>query len=105
MSLMSKSISNPTTVQSLGPLLKSARDIMRKDKGRNGDLDRLPMLTWIMFLKYLDDMELQREEPGGPSGRMRSEGDSLDMRKASGKPRSPTPTGNFQSNLTAICPT
>ena len=38
---MSKAAS-PTTVQSLGALLKSARDIMRKDKGLNGDLDRLP---------------------------------------------------------------
>src|SRR5438034_7881388 len=47
----------PTTAQSLGSLLKSARDIMRKDKGLNGDLDRLPMLTWIMFLKFLDDQE------------------------------------------------
>src|ERR1017187_4636337 len=27
----------------------------------NGDLDRLPMLTWIMFLKFLDDLEIQRE--------------------------------------------
>ena len=27
----------------LGALLKFARDIMRKDKGLNGDLDRLPM--------------------------------------------------------------
>ncbi|MDO9586224.1 MAG: class I SAM-dependent DNA methyltransferase, partial [Syntrophales bacterium] len=35
---------------------------MRKDKGLNGDLDRLPMLTWIMFLKFLDDLEIQREE-------------------------------------------
>src|SRR5437867_9777113 len=50
-----------TTVQSLGSLIKSARDIMRKDKGLNGDLDRLPLLTWIMFLKFLDDLELQRE--------------------------------------------
>ena len=51
-----------TTAQSLGSLIKSARDIMRKDKGLNGDLDRLPMLTWIMFLKFLDDLEMQREE-------------------------------------------
>ncbi len=58
---MTKLISTPTTAQSLGALLKSARDIMRKDKGLNGDLDRLPMLTWIMFLKFLDDLELQRE--------------------------------------------
>ena len=56
-----KSITIPTTAQSLGALLKSARDIMRKDKGLNGDLDRLPMLTWIMFLKFLDDLEIQRE--------------------------------------------
>ena len=50
-----------TTAQQLGSLIKSARDIMRKDKGLNGDLDRLPMLTWIMFLKFLDDVE-QNEE-------------------------------------------
>ena len=35
---------------------------MRKDKGLNGDLDRLPLLTWIMFLKFLDDMERLREQ-------------------------------------------
>jgi hypothetical protein len=38
-----KTVANQTTAQSLGSLLKSARDIMRKDKGLNGDLDRLPM--------------------------------------------------------------
>ncbi len=53
---------NLTTSQRLGSVLKSARDIMRKDKGLSGDLDRLPMLTWIMFLKFLDDMELIREQ-------------------------------------------
>jgi type I restriction enzyme M protein len=35
----------PTTAQQLGSIVKSARDIMRKDKGLNGDLDPLPMLT------------------------------------------------------------
>ncbi|MGN6552137.1 MAG: type I restriction-modification system subunit M [Verrucomicrobiota bacterium] len=59
----------PTTAQSLGALLKSARDIMRKDKGLNGDLDRLPMLTWIMFLKFLDDLELQREDEAKLAGK------------------------------------
>ena len=49
-----------TTAQQLGAIIKSARNLMRKDKGLNGDLDRLPMLTWIMFLKFLDDMELMR---------------------------------------------
>ncbi len=46
-----------TTAQQIGGLIKSARDIMRKDKGLSTDLDRLPLLTWIMFLKFLDDME------------------------------------------------
>src|SRR5205809_5874985 len=59
---MSKSINLPTTAQSLGALLKSARDIMRKDKGLNGDLDRLPMLTWLLFLKFLDDHEAIRDD-------------------------------------------
>ena len=59
----------PSPAQSLGALLKSARDIMRKDKGLNGDLDRLPMLTWIMFLKFLDDLEVQREEEAKLSGK------------------------------------
>jgi type I restriction enzyme M protein len=59
----------PTTAQSLASLVKSARDIMRKDKGLNGDLDRLPLLTWIMFLKFLDDLELQRAEETKLSGK------------------------------------
>src|SRR5207248_2194264 len=51
-----------TTAQQLSSIIKSARDTMRKDKGLNGDLDRLPMLTWILFLKLLDDSEQLREE-------------------------------------------
>ena len=51
-----------TTAQRLDRIIKSARRIMRKDKGLNGDLDRLPMLTWILFLKFLDDMERIEEE-------------------------------------------
>jgi len=58
-----------TTTQQLGSLIKSARDIMRKDKGLNGDLDRLPMLTWIMFLKFLDDLEQMREQEALMSGK------------------------------------
>jgi type I restriction enzyme M protein len=59
----------PTTAQQLGSLVKSARDIMRKDKGLNGDLDRLPMLTWIMFLKFLDDMEQIRVQESKLAGK------------------------------------
>jgi type I restriction enzyme M protein len=46
----------------LSSLIKSSRDIMRKDAGLNGDLDRLPQLSWILFLKCYDDLELRREQ-------------------------------------------
>lgn len=58
-----------STAQQLASLVKSCRDIMRKDKGLNGDLDRLPMLTWIMFLKFLDDMEQIRQEEAKLAGK------------------------------------
>lgn len=58
-----------TTAQQLGSLIKSARDIMRKDRGLNGDLDRLPMLTWVMFLKFLDDVERSEQVEAKLSGK------------------------------------
>ena len=64
------SATTQSTAQQLGAIIKAARDIMRKDKGLNGDLDRLPMLTWIMFLKFLDDMERQRETEALLEGRL-----------------------------------
>src|SRR5205814_9856494 len=66
---MKQALKTATTSQSLGSLVKSARDIMRKDKGLNGDIERLPMLTWIMFLKFLDDLELQREAEAKIAGK------------------------------------
>jgi len=30
--------------------------------GLSGDLDRLPLLTWIRFLRFLDDLEVQSED-------------------------------------------
>src|SRR3990167_4810092 len=64
-----KSAQPLTTAQRLSSIVKSCRDIMRKDKGLNGDLDRLPMLTWIMFLKFLDDMEQIREQEAKMAGK------------------------------------
>jgi type I restriction enzyme M protein len=58
-----------TTAQQLGSLIKTARDIMRKDKGLNGDIDRLPMLTWVMFLKFLDDLEATHEQKAALAGK------------------------------------
>jgi hypothetical protein len=65
-----KNVAQPlTTAQRLGALIKSARQIMRKDKGLNGDLDRLPLFTWILFLKFLDDMEINAESEAGLAGK------------------------------------
>jgi len=49
-----------TSKARLSSVIKSARDIMRKDAGLNGDLDRLPQLSWILFLKCFDDLEQRR---------------------------------------------
>jgi len=54
--------SKHNTKASLSSLIKSSRDIMRKDAGLNGDLDRLPQLSWILFLKCYDDLEIVREQ-------------------------------------------
>src|SRR5580692_706440 len=44
----------------LGSIIKTARDIMRKDAGLNGDLDRLPLLSWLLFLRAFDAKERER---------------------------------------------
>src|SRR6266542_3674722 len=45
----------------LASVIKSARDAMRKDAGLNGDLDRIPQLAWLLFLKAFDGLEQTRE--------------------------------------------
>lgn len=55
--------------QFLDSLLKSPRDILRKDEGLNGDVDRLPLLIWVMFLKFLDDPEIRREQEAKLAGK------------------------------------
>ena len=50
-----------STREQLSSIIKSARDLMRKDAGLSGDLDRLPQLSWVLFLKCYDDMEQRRE--------------------------------------------
>jgi type I restriction enzyme M protein len=57
-----------TTSHSLASLIATARKSLRKDKGLNGDLDRLPLLTWVMFLKFLDDAEITRESEAHLAG-------------------------------------
>lgn len=44
----------------LAAAIKTARDVMRKDAGLSGDLDRTPQLAWLLFLKAFDDLERKR---------------------------------------------
>ena len=46
-----------TTPQQLGSIVKSRTRQDAQGQRASGDTDRLPQLTWIMFLKFLDDME------------------------------------------------
>lgn len=58
-----------TTRENLSALIGTARKILRKDKGLNGDVDRLPLLTWVMFLKFLDDLEIVHAEEAELDGK------------------------------------
>ena len=57
-----KKATTPTSPQAkLASVIKTARDAMRKDAGLNGDLDRIPQLAWLLFLKAFDGLEQNRE--------------------------------------------
>ena len=57
-----KKTETPTSPQAkLASVIKSARDAMRMDAGLNGDLDRIPQLAWLLFLKAFDGLEQNRE--------------------------------------------
>lgn len=49
------------TQTKLQTVIKEARNTMRKDAGLNGELDRLPQLAWLLFLKAFDDLEDERQ--------------------------------------------
>ena len=46
---------------SISTTVKSMQDIMRKDTGVDGDLQRIGQIGWLLFLKILDDKETEDE--------------------------------------------
>ena len=42
---------------SIGNLVKTIQDIMRKDVGVDGDAQRISQIVWLLFLKIFDDKE------------------------------------------------
>ena len=54
-----------TSKQRLSTIIKRVRDKLREDAGISTDAERLPQLTWMLFLKFLDDHEKAQEEELG----------------------------------------
>jgi type I restriction enzyme M protein len=54
-----------STKQRLHTLIKTVRNKLREDAGMSTDADRIPQLTWMLFLKFLDDHERAQEEEFG----------------------------------------
>ena len=45
----------------IGGVIKSIRDIFRKDPGLSGDAQRIEQLGWMIFLKLFDDKDKEKE--------------------------------------------
>ena len=45
----------------IGGIIKTIQNIMRKDKGLNGDAQRIEQLGWMIFLKIFDDKDIEME--------------------------------------------
>jgi len=43
------------------PIFKNVDDVLRKDAGCGTELDYIEQTSWILFLKYLDDLEITRK--------------------------------------------
>lgn len=48
-------------MSNIGGIIKSIRDIFRKDPGLNGDAQRIEQLGWMIFLKLFDDKDKEKE--------------------------------------------
>ena len=46
---------------SLATLIKRLQDVMRKDQGVDGDVQRLAQFVWLIFLKVFDYKEEENE--------------------------------------------
>src|ERR1700755_3644836 len=62
----SRKISEDNKQQANKPMIvrntvKSLQDIMRQDVGVDGDAQRISQLTWLFFLKIIDDQDQELE--------------------------------------------
>ena len=48
-------------MSNISAIIKSIRDIFRKDRGLSGDAQRIEQLGWMIFLKLFDDKDQEKE--------------------------------------------
>jgi len=48
-------------MSNIGGIIKTIRDIFRKDPGLSGDAQRIEQLGWMIFLKLFDDKDKEKE--------------------------------------------
>ena len=48
---------------------KNIDDILHKDAGCSSELDYVEQTSWVLFLKYLDDLEKDRRTKGELAGK------------------------------------
>ncbi len=48
-------------MKNISATIKNIRDIMRQDRGISGDAQRLEQLGWMLFLKIMDDKDIELE--------------------------------------------
>src|ERR1700737_362751 len=48
---------------------KNIDDVLRQDSGVATELDYIEQTSWILFLKYLDDLERRREKEAKLAGK------------------------------------
>ena len=57
----------------LGPMFEQAfrniDDVLRKEAGCTTELDYTEQTSWLLFLKYLDDLEQDKQTEVRPEGR------------------------------------
>ena len=56
---------------------KNIDNILRKDAGSSSELDYIEQTSWILFLKYLDDLEEDRKKEAMLAGKPLSRAGSL----------------------------
>lgn len=50
-------------------VFNNVENILRNEKGTSTELDRVEQISWVLFLKYLDDLEQERSMEAGLKGK------------------------------------